>query len=216
MDIPTLGKICSRCNEFIPLHSAFFHKNSHSKDGFASICTSCKKLKVEKPFWIRRRRVCDEIKPHFMFDGVRVVCRKCRSKSSYEKSNKLEAKRRHKLWRENNKDKHNRSGMEWKAKNKERHAEYNRNWAIENRGKVRAKDAKRRSAKLMATPKWADFRKINEIYNNARGLEILTGIRFEVDHVIPLQGRTVSGLHTHENLSIITMEENRKKGNKHD
>lgn len=40
-----------------------------------------------------------------------------------------------------------------------------------------------------------------------------TGIRHEVDHIIPLQGRTVSGLHVETNMQVITRAENRAKWN---
>lgn len=43
-----------------------------------------------------------------------------------------------------------------------------------------------------------------------------TGIVHHVDHVIPLQGRTVSGLHVAGNLRVITASENVKKHNRYE
>lgn len=42
-----------------------------------------------------------------------------------------------------------------------------------------------------------------------------TGIRFEVDHVVPLRGRSVSGLHVPHNLRLLTRQENMAKGNRY-
>lgn len=70
-----------------------------------------------------------------------------------------------------------------------------------------ARGAKRRAAKLQATPEWADIEKIREFY-----LECPEG--HHVDHVVPLQGELVCGLHVLENLQYLTVEENLKKGNK--
>ena len=67
--------------------------------------------------------------------------------------------------------------------------------------------AAHRARKLKATPKWANMKKIRDIYLNCpKG--------FEVDHIIPLKGKTVSGLHVENNLQYLTKSENCSKGNK--
>jgi len=56
-------------------------------------------------------------------------------------------------------------------------------------------------------PKWADVEAIRQFYmNKPQGCE--------VDHIIPLSGKTVSGLHVLENLQYLTIAENRSKNNK--
>ena len=72
---------------------------------------------------------------------------------------------------------------------------------------ISALSAKRRAAELKRTPKWADLKAIKEIYRNCpKG--------YHVDHIIPLRGKKVSGLHVPENLQYLTKEENLKKYNK--
>lgn len=89
------------------------------------------------------------------------------------------------------------------------------NWRINNLDKHAAISAKRRCAKLRRTPSWTDFSKIRDIYAERRKLSEETGIEYHVDHIIPLQGENVCGLHVHYNLQIITAKENLSKKNKY-
>lgn len=68
-----------------------------------------------------------------------------------------------------------------------------------------------------ATPKWVTAEEklvIRQLYLEAAKLTKLTGERYVVDHIIPLQGKTVCGLHTIKNLQVMTQDENLKKSNK--
>jgi hypothetical protein len=74
--------------------------------------------------------------------------------------------------------------------------------------------SKRRTAKLKRTPAWADMDAIREFYAAARRMTEATGVVYHVDHIIPLQGRLVSGLHVPNNLQIIPGTENSRKRNR--
>jgi 5-methylcytosine-specific restriction endonuclease McrA len=67
--------------------------------------------------------------------------------------------------------------------------------------------------KKRATPPWVKSSDFDAIYNEAKKISIETGINHEVDHIIPLKGEYVSGLHVPQNLQIITESENGKKFN---
>lgn len=85
-----------------------------------------------------------------------------------------------------------------------------------NKGKVNARTAARHAAKMQRTPKWLDADEkwvIQEIYELASLRTKLTGISWHVDHIVPLQGETVSGLHTPNNLRVVTASENHSKNN---
>jgi hypothetical protein len=85
-----------------------------------------------------------------------------------------------------------------------------------NKDKIRAYRAKHRAAKLNRTPGWlrpVDLKHIEEIYNIARRLTEKTGESHHVDHIIPLQGKLVSGLHVPTNLRVIKAADNVKKSN---
>jgi len=77
-----------------------------------------------------------------------------------------------------------------------------------------AESAKRRASKLNATPEWADLSKIRLLYEKVKWLEALTGLKYHVDHIIPLRGKNVCGLHIWENLQILEASINESKGNK--
>jgi hypothetical protein len=75
--------------------------------------------------------------------------------------------------------------------------------------KGQARAAKRRALQLQATPFWADFAEIETIYSQCpKG--------YHVDHIVPLQGKQVCGLHVSCNLQILPSKDNLSKGNKFD
>lgn len=85
-------------------------------------------------------------------------------------------------------------------------------WCDANPHKLNAQWMKRHAAKLRATPAWVDHAKIEEFYFAADFLGMVTGEWHEVDHVVPLQAKTVCGLHVHNNLQVLTRFDNRSKG----
>lgn len=79
-----------------------------------------------------------------------------------------------------------------------------------------ARRAIQRARKLLRIPPWADLRAIAEFYRTARRLSRITGVPHEVDHILPLLGEGVSGLHVETNLRVVTRAANRKKSNTYD
>jgi hypothetical protein len=67
---------------------------------------------------------------------------------------------------------------------------------------------KKRALKLRAMPKWADEKKIKKIYQNRPA-------GHDVDHIVPLQGKTVCGLHWEGNLQYLPSAENQSKKNRY-
>ena len=81
-------------------------------------------------------------------------------------------------------------------------------WRIKNLSKKAFKEATRRADKLKRTPKWANLEDIKNFY-------IACPKGYHVDHIIPLKGENISGLHVLENLQYLPAMENIKKGNKY-
>lgn len=85
-------------------------------------------------------------------------------------------------------------------------------WAKANKGRVTARANRHRIAKQRATPAWADLDAIVAIYEQAAALSTATGNPYHVDHIVPLQGKIVAGLHVANNLQILPGKENQSKG----
>ena len=92
---------------------------------------------------------------------------------------------------------------------------YSAVWAKAHPDKMSANTAIHRAKE--AAPKWlteAHYDEMLAFYTQAKQLELFDGEERHVDHIVPLQGKTVSGLHVPWNLQILTASENISKGNK--
>ncbi len=78
--------------------------------------------------------------------------------------------------------------------------------------KIRFWNGSRRALQKSATPDWADREQIAALYREASQRWAETGIPHHVDHIIPLKGKGVCGLHVIANLQILTQAENLRKG----
>lgn len=119
-------------------------------------------------------------------------------------------------WDERNRDTRKIRDRASREKHKEALLHRKREFYKNNKAMYRAWWAEYRAAKLRAMPSWADKTEILAIYREAQRLTRETGNKHEVDHIIPLQGKNVCGLHLAGNLRIVTREINRRKHNKFD
>lgn len=122
------------------------------------------------------------------------------------------------IWYEANRDQRKKDMLANKDLNKERYNATTRAWRKVNRGKCNAITRKYEAAKLQRTPKWLtkeQLQEMEEFYVQAKELQWLSDPTdpLEVDHIIPLQGDEVSGLHVPWNLQILPESSNRRKGN---
>tara|TARA_R110002020_G_scaffold52839_1_gene148249 strand:+ start:169 stop:624 length:456 start_codon:yes stop_codon:yes gene_type:complete len=91
---------------------------------------------------------------------------------------------------------------------------YGSQWKKDNKDKVNAATARRRAARLSATPKWladTELKEIDTFYKIAQWYSE----DMHVDHIVPLQGDNVCGLHVPWNLQVIPALDNLAKGNLH-
>ena len=154
----------------------------------------------------------------------------------YRRENKESLKVSRKERYENNKDKvkHERSAYysrnkhairerrrdysaKYRQKNREGLREKGKAWARANPAIVNSYSLARIARKLSATPSWlteADLLNIKAVHKMAARLEQCLGIKHHVDHIVPLKGKNVCGLHVPWNLRAIPAKLNILKGNK--
>ena len=139
-------------------------------------------------------------------------------KKAWHEANREIRNAKNKAWREANRDKEKaRAKARYEADKEKSHARV-KAWYEANRGKLNAKIAKRKAAKKHRTPGWLtkeDLGKIKEFYKEAQKRKEETGEEWHVDHIIPLQGENISGLHVPDNLQVIRAKDNLSKANRY-
>lgn len=107
----------------------------------------------------------------------------------------------------------------WDSNNKEHKKKLCKDWLVSNKASHNAKEAKYQAAKIHATPSWltkGQLAEIKEWYKLAEELQWLSEEKLHVDHIVPLRGNNVSGLHVPWNLQILPLSINCSKSNKHE
>jgi hypothetical protein len=181
-------KNCNKCKESKDLSE--FHKQKSTKDGLRSQCKKCRKGINKKYNEDNKEEIALYYKKYYEDNKDKF--------QQYREDNKEELALYQKKYYEANKDE-----LAIKAK------EYQEN----NRGTINAITSKYRATKLNASPTWSNKQAIRDVYTAAKALEEETGIKYHVDHIVPLQGKNVCGLHIATNLQILTATENISKSN---
>lgn len=137
-----------------------------------------------------------------------------------------------KEWRKNNKERKRLNNRAWDLANPEKAKASKQKYAEANREKKNARQRervkmhpeitmayvrKRQAAKVQRTPPWFNPEHLwmtKEAYALAKLRERVIGGKWHVDHIVPLRGKTVSGLHVPWNLQVIPDKLNRIKGNR--
>lgn len=199
-------KTCTKCKML--LNFSLFSKNKASRDGYNYRCKACIKAYDEanrEKISAIKKRYRDENK-----EKIASTISKWRKRNK-EKSRAYTAKYRQKIGSEQVLE----MAKRYREANREKTRAAALRWQKQNRATASATQMKRHASKLQATPKWADFEKIEEFYKEAERLSKIHSRHYHVDHVVPLRSKIVCGLHWEGNLQVIPADENRRKGNRH-
>ena len=198
-----MTKFCNKCSTLKSI--AEFGKCKSRHDGLNYLCLACRKLsRIANAETIQRQK-----REHYARNRELLLERK---RLIYPE--KAEAKRAY--------------GRQYYAKNPEQHRQkhkeyiqsnpdYYKQFRVLHPEKINGKENKRKAAKLHRIPCWLtedDLWMIEQAYDICALRTKMTGIAWHVDHIIPLQGKLVSGLHTPYNLQVIPASINTSKGNR--
>jgi len=205
-------KTCSKCKQAKEL--ACFNKCSANKDSLSYWCRDCSNS--EKKKWHKKNK-SEQNKKSLEYYRSKSEELKKKMRENYS-MNRLERIEYSKNYRIRNKEKVIKQQKEYAEKNREELRKRSRKWCAENKDKVReftaARRAKLRGAKIKISEQHAD--EIRYIYWLASDLSAITGEDYHVDHIVPLSGKNVCGLHVPWNLQILPSDLNQKKYNHFD
>lgn len=148
-------------------------------------------------------------------NGYRAACKNCMNNKAakWRKENKEYKAKKDKEYHQANLSYIKEQKKKYRLENKEAIALSLKLWQRANPDKCNARNSKRRAAKLNATPSWSDLKKVAVYFEYAQLCSKVLKQSFHVDHVVPLQGKTVCGLHVPNNLQVLPATLNHSKNN---
>lgn len=190
---PDIGLFwCSICKQLLERH--LFHSNKSARDGIQNHCKQCtaaryaaKKPPKPKP------TLAERLTPEQLTEHQRAIHRRYRERHPGRSAEKVRISRRKHL------DARRAYARDYQKKNLERFLAHN---------------AQRKEHIKRATPPWADKKVILDLYILAKVLSRDLGTQIDVDHIVPLKGKNVCGLHVQNNLRLLPHLENVAKHNK--
>lgn len=186
-------KRCSACK--LEKDTAAFSKNRAQRDGFSNQCKPCKRIADSR--WKA------ENKDHELAQARKYYAQNPEKFKARVRAFNLANPHYKKAWLAKNPE---RVAL-YRQIHKEAIREAARRWGKLNAKQKQAAVRKYKLDRLRRVPPWADLTAIVEFYKNRPA-------GHHVDHIIPLRGKIVSGLHVLDNLQYLPAEENLRKGNK--
>lgn len=205
-------KSCTKCNVIKDLSE--FKIDKRLKSGKSSVCKACSSK-------IARKWALDNIEQHKSNNKLWREANKAYDstrKIKWAKDNPERKKAIDKKYHTANREYRIQKTKMWREHNQERYLVNRRQYYQKYGYKILAYNKFREQLKCQRTPKWltdSDKFLIQQFYAEAKQKSKDTGVTYHVDHIIPLNGKLVCGLHVPNNLQVITAFENITKHNKY-
>lgn len=190
-------KVCTKCKLEKPV--SLFHKSRRGKYGVVSNCKSCCSQYLKSIYQEKKQEILER-------------------NASWRRDNKDKCREHTQKYRlkdiERARQLSRKSVAKWRAANPEKEKAFTKSYRTNNPEKMRVLWIRRQEHVRRATPPWANQFFITEAYHIAKVRNQFLGGNWHVDHIIPLRGKNVCGLHVENNLQVIRSEVNLRKGNK--
>lgn len=212
-------KKCKICGEEKSIDDFYMAGNYKGKQYYRGECINCSN-EVKREYRIKNQEKIKTLKSiYYLKNKEEISIRRRNYFKKYRVENRDKLSLSNKQWYEKNKERHKNLRQTWNKNNIERNRLTRNLWAKKNRPKGNIKIAKRKAAKLQAIPTWSlidEFNQfvIEETYHLAKLRTETTGIKYHVDHIVPLRSKLVCGLHIWNNFQVIPAIDNIKKGNR--
>jgi hypothetical protein len=189
-------KVCVVCNNSKPLSE--FYKRVDSPDGYRNDCKECRKATSLKNHYENH----EQRKARFREAHVkRVAINPNFYIERYARYREVDLARSKEFYKENI----------------EQRRAYQRHWSKTNRGIANALGRKYKLKKANATPLWLTPEQLYNMqctYKVATQLSETSSQKWHVDHIVPIRGKDVCGLHVPWNLQVLPAKMNMQKGNR--
>ena len=189
-------KLCVTCKAEKSLSE--FYKRKDSPDGYRNDCKDCRKISASKSYY-NNQESCKQ-----------------RYKEAYAQRKEANPNLLADWYAKNREQDLEKSKLAYQA-NAEERKEYQRLWSKTNRGTANALSKNYKLKKINATPKWLSESQLLHIkckYQLAAMFNIHGVEAWHVDHIVPIRGKDVCGLHVPWNLRVIPAKDNMTKGNR--
>lgn len=220
-------KHCNDCG--LNKHLREFSKNARKPDGLDIYCKSCTGLRSRGHYQRNKKKRREQNVAWLAANpgAAAAYCQKWRDKNpgaqgradaNWYANNRVAKLSADKFRRDNNLEKFLERERKSYERNRESARKKNERWRKKNPAKINMYAAERRKSVAERTPPWLTPEHLDEIYSfyvEAARLQFETGIVHHVDHIVPLRGRIVCGLHVPWNLQVLTRIDNLKKSNQH-
>ena len=183
--------------------------NRYASDG---CCIECVKARATARYLDKKGEILAKAKAHYAENSDEIKS-KVAERSAANPEKRKQSKREE---YQRNKQKYLEKAAKWAANNPLKVKQFIKNWAANNPDKAYQYVIDRRMKLKQRLPGWItqeEHEVMQSIYGIARQVNQETGVPHQVDHIIPLRGVNVSGLHVPSNLQILTAADNRAKTN---